>query len=178
MAAPAIQMRNITKRFGTTVANNSVDFDLKPGEIHALLGENGAGKTTLMNILYGLHRPDEGQIIVNSKPVVIHSPHDAIDLGMGMVHQHFMLVPTLTVAENCALGRGSLLKYFAPGPIEAKLREISQRYGLAIDPRAKVEELSVGVQQRVEIVRALARGAEVLILDEPTAVLTPQEARD
>ena len=177
--APALELRQITKRFGTLVANRSVDFELRRGEIHALLGENGAGKSTLMNVLYGLHQPDEGQILLNGEPVSIDSPRRAIGLGIGMVHQHFMLVPVMTVAENLVLGAeprsGLLLDYKGAA---ARVRELSQRFGLAVDPDALVEDLGVGAQQRVEILRALFRGAKVLVLDEPTAVLTPQEAFD
>jgi len=177
--APALELRQITKRFGTLVANRSVDFELRRGEIHALLGENGAGKSTLMNVLYGLHQPDEGQILLNGEPVSIDSPRRAIGLGIGMVHQHFMLVPVMTVAENLVLGAeprsGLLLDYKRAA---SSVRELSQRFGLAVDPDARVEDLGVGAQQRVEILRALFRGAKVLVLDEPTAVLTPQEAQD
>src|SRR6201991_1460316 len=176
---PALELRGITKRFGTLVANNSVDFELRRGEIHALLGENGAGKSTLMNVLYGLHQPDEGQILLNGEPVHIGSPRQAIHLGIGMVHQHFMLVPVMTVAENLVLGaepnKGLLLDYKGA---EASVRELSERFGLAVRPDARVEDLGVGSQQRVEILRALFRGAQVLVLDEPTAVLTAQEAQD
>jgi simple sugar transport system ATP-binding protein len=177
--APALELRRITKRFGTLVANRSVDFDVRRGEIHALLGENGAGKSTLMNVLYGLHQPDEGEIRLGGEPVRIDSPRRAIGLGIGMVHQHFMLVPVMTVAENLVLGaephKGLLLDYKAAS---ARVRELSERFGLAVDPDAKVEDLGVGAQQRVEILRALFRGAKVLVLDEPTAVLTAQEAQD
>jgi simple sugar transport system ATP-binding protein len=177
--APALELRRITKRFGTLVANRSVDFDVRRGEIHALLGENGAGKSTLMNVLYGLHQPDEGEIRLGGEPVRIDSPRRAIGLGIGMVHQHFMLVPVMTVAENLVLGaephKGLLLDYKVAS---ARVRELSERFGLAVDPDAKVEDLGVGAQQRVEILRALFRGAKVLVLDEPTAVLTAQEAQD
>ena len=161
------------------LANDHVDFDLRKGEIHALLGENGAGKTTLMNILYGLYHPDSGEILVDGKPAVIHSPKDSIGLGIGMVHQHFMLIPVFTVAENVMLGdetvRHGMLDRKTVG---AKLKELSHEYGLDVDPEALVGQLAVGVQQRVEIVKTLYREAHILILDEPTAVLTPQEADD
>src|SRR3954451_16829612 len=178
-ATPALELRHITKRFGTLVANHSVDFELRRGEIHALLGENGAGKSTLMNVLYGLLQPDEGEILLDGKPVSIDSPRRAIHLGIGMVHQHFMLVPVMTVAENLVLGaeptRGPLLDYKAA---ETRVRELSERFGLAVRPDALVQDLGVGAQQRVEILRALFRGAKILVLDEPTAVLTAQEAQD
>ena len=173
-----LELRGITKRFPGVVANDHVDFDLRAGEVHALLGENGAGKSTLMNILYGLYKPDEGEVVLKGKPVVFGSAKDAIDRGIGMVHQHFMLIPVMTVAENIVLEveprkAGVLLDY---DQAVERVREISTRYGLAVDPTAKVENISVGQQQRVEILKALYRGAEILILDEPTAVLTPQEA--
>ena len=177
--ALALELRGITKRFGALVANDAIDFELRRGEIHALLGENGAGKSTLMNILYGLHQPDEGEIRLDGEPVKVDSARRAIGLGIGMVHQHFMLVPVMTVAENLVLGtephRGPLLDYKAA---KARTRELSERFGLAVDPDAKVEDLGVGAQQRVEILRALFRGAKVLVLDEPTAVLTAQESQD
>src|ERR671916_1984834 len=177
--APALELRGITKRFGSLVANDAIDFELKRGEIHALLGENGAGKSTLMNVLYGLHEPDEGEILLDGAPVRIDSARRAIGLGIGMVHQHFMLVPVMTVAENLVLGTephsGPLLDYKAAA---ARTRELSERFGLAVRPDARVEDLGVGAQQRVEILRALFRGAKVLVLDEPTAVLTAQESQD
>jgi len=182
---PALQAIGITKCFPGVLANDHVDFALAQGEIHALLGENGAGKSTLMNILYGLYQPDEGQITVNGQPVKIVSPHDAIARGIGMVHQHFMLVPPLTVTENIMLGQESLvgatqalgsLAMLNRRAAADRIRTLSQQYGLAVDPDATVGDLPVGAQQRVEIIKALYRSAEILILDEPTAVLTPQEA--
>jgi len=177
---PALEVRNVTKAFPGVLANDHISFTLMPGEIHAFLGENGAGKTTLMNIIYGLYQPDEGQILVNGKPVTIRNPNDAIALGIGMVHQHFMLVPPLTVTENIILGneltRGAGL--LDRRNARKRILELSQRYGLAVDPDAHVHDISVGHQQRVEIIKALYRGADILILDEPTAVLTPQEAED
>lgn len=170
-------MRGITKRFPGVLANDRVDLTVQEGEIHALLGENGAGKTTLMNILYGLYQPDEGEIRLYGKPVEIRSSHDAIALGLGMVHQHFQLVPPFTVAENIVLGmpsrRGPLLE--DRRWIRRQITELSERYGILVDPDSYVWQLSVGEQQRVEILKALYRGANLLILDEPTAVLTPQE---
>ena len=173
-----IQMKGITKRFPGVLANDHVDLDLGSGEIHGLLGENGAGKTTLMNILFGLYAPDEGEILVGGRPVVIASPADAIALGIGMVHQHFRLVRPFTVTENIILG----LKE-RPGLVDLKaasrrVAEVAEQYAIRVDPLARVQELSVGEQQRVEILNSLYRGANVLILDEPTAVLTPQEAND
>jgi len=169
-------MRGITKRFPGVLASDHVDFDVKSGEVHALLGENGAGKSTLMKILYGLYHPDEGEILLNGKPVSISSPTDSINLGIGMIHQHFMLVQTLTVAENVALGlpssRGALTDLDV---VSERILELADIYGLKIDPSAYIWQLSVGQQQRVEIIKALYRGAALLILDEPTAVLTPQE---
>jgi ABC-type uncharacterized transport system ATPase subunit len=170
--------KDISKQFPGVLANDHVNFDLRKGEIHALLGENGAGKTTLMNILYGLYLPDSGEILVNGQPAVIHSPKDSIALGIGMVHQHFMLIPVFTVAENIMLG-DETVRYgmvLDQKTVANRVRELSQQYGFEIDPEALVEQLPVGVQQRVEIVKALYRNAQILILDEPTAVLTPQEA--
>jgi simple sugar transport system ATP-binding protein len=171
-----LEMRGITKRFPGVLASDNVDFDVQSGEVHALLGENGAGKSTLMKILYGLYHPDEGDILLNGKPVSISSPTDSINLGIGMIHQHFMLVPTLTVAENVALGlpssRGILTDL---DRVSKRIIELADIYGLRMDPEAYIWQLSVGQQQRVEIIKALYRGAALLILDEPTAVLTPQE---
>jgi general nucleoside transport system ATP-binding protein len=175
-----LEMRGITKRFPGIVANDDVSLDVRKGEVHALLGENGAGKSTLMNILYGLYKPDEGEIRLQGKPVVFTSAKDAIRAGIGMVHQHFMLIPVMTVAENIVLGiepvrDGILLDERAA---EERVRELSKQYGLAVDPTALIADITVGQQQRVEILKALYRGAEILILDEPTAVLTPQEATE
>ena len=171
-----VEMRGIVKRFPGVLANDHVDFDVRAGEIHALLGENGAGKSTLMKILYGMYQPDEGQIRVNGEAVHFTSPADAIRRGIGMIHQHFMLVPTLTVAENVALGlRSSREPLLDLDRVTARIVELAAGYGLHVDPGAQVWQLSVGEQQRVEILKALYRGAELLILDEPTAVLTPQE---
>jgi simple sugar transport system ATP-binding protein len=173
-----LELRGITKRFGDLVANDHIDITVEPGEVHALLGENGAGKSTLMNQLYGLLQPDEGEILVDGEPKVFRSPRDAIAAGIGMVHQHFMLIPVFTVAENIALGAEE-----TTGPLgwldrrrnRRDVLETSKKYGLPVDPDALVENLPVGAQQRVEIVKALTRDVDLLILDEPTAVLTPQE---
>ncbi|MEP3437337.1 MAG: ABC transporter ATP-binding protein [Hoeflea sp.] len=175
----AIELRNISKRFGSIRANRRISFGVESGSIHALVGENGAGKTTLMNVLFGLYQPDEGEILINGEPVVMATPRTAISCGIGMVHQHFKLVPSLTVAENIFLGmekiRNGLIDTRAQ---EAEVAELSQRFGLAVDPAKKVADLSVGAEQRVEILKVLARGAKTVILDEPTAVLTPQESRE
>jgi len=195
-----LELRGITKRFGSLVANDHIDMVVQPGEIRALLGENGAGKTTLMNVLYGLMQPDDGEILIDDQPVHIRSPKDAISAGIGMVHQHFMLVPVFTVAENVTLGAEPVsrlgvpqwavrrlhlppLSVPSPGLLDrrrarASVRELSQRFGLRVDPDAYVEDLPVGVQQRVEIIKALLRDASILVLDEPTAVLTPGETED
>jgi simple sugar transport system ATP-binding protein len=185
-----LELRGITKRFGSLLANDHIDLTVAAGEIRGLLGENGAGKTTLMNILYGLVQPDAGEILVNGKPVAIHSPRDAINARIGMVHQHFMLVPVFTVAENVALGVEQVrtlkigsLPAIPTGLLDRKrarrqVRELSERYGLQVNPDARIEDLPVGIQQRVEIIKALLRQASVLILDEPTAVLTPGETDD
>lgn len=173
-----LELRGITKRFPGVLANDHINLTLEEGEIHTLLGENGAGKTTLMNILYGLYQPDEGEIFVRGEGITIHSPSDAIAAGIGMVHQHFMLIPVFTVTENVMLGNETTY----PGGVlnrataAARLREISEMYKLEVDPDSYIKELSVGVQQRVEIIKLLYREADILIFDEPTAVLTPQEA--
>ena len=174
-----IEMLNIRKEFPGIVANDNITLQLKQGEIHALLGENGAGKSTLMNVLFGLYQPEKGEIKVKGKPVRITDPNIANDLGIGMVHQHFMLVDRFTVTENIILGKETTKS----GKIDIKkaekeVREISERYGLAVDPQAKISDISVGMQQRVEILKTLYRGAEILIFDEPTAVLTPQEIKE
>ena len=173
---PVLEVRNITKKFPGVVANEDVSIRLMPGEILALLGENGAGKSTLMNIVYGLYHPTSGEILVNGEPVVFHTPKDAIARGIGMVHQHFQLVPVMTVVENVMLGDESTkLGKLDRKLVAARITELSERYGLAVDPHAVIEDLPVGVRQRVEIIKALYRKADILILDEPTAVLTPQE---
>jgi ABC-type uncharacterized transport system ATPase subunit len=175
-----LELRGITKRYGALVANDGIDLDVAPGQIHALLGENGAGKSTLMNVLYGLTQPDEGEILADGKPVTLRSPKDAIAAGFGMVHQHFMLVPVFTVAENVTLGheRTGPLGLLDQRRMRREVRELSERYQLRVDPDARIEELPVGVQQRVEIIKALVREASVLILDEPTSVLTPGETEE
>src|SRR3954464_6410903 len=178
--APLLELRGITKRFPGVLANDDVNFDLRSGEVHALLGENGAGKSTLMNILYGLYTPDEGEILLHGKPIELGATRAAIEHGIGMVHQHFMLIPVMTVAENIVLATeprraGVLLDYDAASK---RVRELSERYGLLVEPTARIDRITVGQQQRVEILKALYRGAEILILDEPTAVLTPQEAQE
>ena len=178
--APSLEMRGVTKRYPGVLANDHIDLDVKPGEIHALLGENGAGKSTLMNILYGLAVPDEGEIRMNGEPVTIQSPTDAISRGISMVHQHFMLVPVLTVAENILLGEEPMANpvFLDRSAAHTRIRELGDRFGFEVDPDAKVGSLSVGWQQRVEILKALYRNARILVLDEPTAVLTPQETRE
>jgi simple sugar transport system ATP-binding protein len=175
---PVLELRGITKRFPGVLANDHIDLALNQGEIHALLGENGAGKTTLMNILYGLYQPDEGEIVVRGKPIKVYSPSDAIASGIGMVHQHFMLIPVFTVTENVMLGEETLR---AGGFLDRKaaagrILGISEQYNLAVNPESYIKDLPVGVQQRVEIIKLLYRNADILIFDEPTAVLTPQEA--
>lgn len=174
-----IEMCDIVKRFPGVLANDKVCFDVNAGEVHALLGENGAGKSTLMRQLFGLYRPDEGQILIDGKPMEFHSPADAIRCGIGMIHQHFMLVPTLTVTQNVALGLQSTREPLLDlNKVEKRVRQLSEEYGLKIDPDAYIWQLSVGEQQRVEIIKALYRNAGMIILDEPTAVLTPQEVND
>ena len=174
-----LEMRGIVKRFPGVLANAGVDFDIRAGEVHALLGENGAGKSTLMRQLYGLYRPDEGEIRIDGRPQAFHSPADAIRAGIGMIHQHFMLVPTLTVAENVALGlRSTRAPLMDLDRVCARIETLARAYGLKVDPRSFVWQLAVGEQQRVEILKALYRGASLIILDEPTAVLTPQEVED
>jgi ABC-type uncharacterized transport system ATPase subunit len=175
-----LELRGITKRFGPLVANDGISLSVAPGQVHALLGENGAGKSTLMNVLFGLIKPDEGAIYIDGKAASFHSPKDAIAAGIGMVHQHFMLVPVFTVAENVTLGieQASKTGLLDRGKTRRDVRELSHRYGLDVDPDALVEDLPVGIQQRVEIVKALVREAKVLILDEPTAVLTPAESEE
>src|ERR1700735_1728064 len=177
---PALELKGITKKFGSVVANDRVDFDVVPGEVHALLGENGAGKSTLMSVLYGLYKPDAGEILIDGHAVEISSPAAALDLGIGMRHQPFMMVPVMTVAENIVLGQepvktGGRLDLKAA---RARVRELSDRYGLTVDADATIEDVTVGTQQRVEILKALYRNARLLVLDEPTAVLTAQEGRE
>lgn len=176
----AVQMKGISKYFGSFCALDQVDLEVQKGTVHALLGENGAGKSTLMNVLYGLYQAEEGEILINGKPAQITSPNKAIELGIGMVHQHFMLVEPFTVAQNIILGSE---KTGALGTIDTKavrqeILELSEKYGLLVDPDEKIEDISVGMQQRVEILKALYRGVDILILDEPTAVLTPQEIHE
>src|SRR5206468_11518342 len=173
-------MRGITKEFPGIVANDHVSFELDRGEVHALLGENGAGKSTLMNVLYGLYKADAGEIVLRGKPVSFGSAKDAIEAGIGMVHQHFMLIPVMTVTENIVLGsepvrQGALLDY---STARERVQELATRFGFAIDPGARIQDITVGQEQRVEILKALYRRADILILDEPTAVLTPQEATE
>jgi ABC-type uncharacterized transport system ATPase subunit len=179
-SGPVLEMRGITKRYPGVLANDNVDLDIRRGEIHALLGENGAGKTTLMNILYGLATPDAGELLIDGQPVTITSPHDAISRGISMVHQHFMLVPVFSVSDNILLGEEPMA-----GPIfldqagaHRRIRELGARFGWEVDPTQRVGSLSVGWQQRIEILKALYRNAQILVLDEPTAVLTPQETNE
>ena len=180
VTAPALEMRGITKRYPGVVANDGIDLEIRPGEIHALLGENGAGKSTLMNILYGLATPDEGEILLDGAVATINGPSDAIDRGISMVHQHFMLVPVLSVADNILLGEETMANPIFLDRKESHRRivELGKRFGFEIDPEAKISSLSVGWQQRVEILKALYREARILVLDEPTAVLTPQETKE
>jgi simple sugar transport system ATP-binding protein len=175
-----VEMKNITKKFGDFTANHNIDLTIHKGEVHALLGENGAGKTTLMNTLYGLYRPTTGEIYIDGKKVSMDNPNVAIEHGIGMVHQHFMLVEPFTVTENIILGMEVTKTggYIDINAARKKVKELSDKYGLVVDPDAKIQDITVGMQQRVEILKALYRGADILILDEPTAVLTPQEIRD
>ncbi|MCL4458939.1 MAG: ABC transporter ATP-binding protein [Chloroflexi bacterium] len=175
-----VRMTGITEAFPGVLANDHIDFTVEAGEVHALLGENGAGKTTLMNILYGLYQPDEGEIYINGQRVVLHSPKDAINLGMGMVHQHFMLIPPFSVAENIVLALKSSREPFLDDSslVAKRISDLATKYCLSVDPEARIWQLSVGQQQRVEILKSLYRGARLLILDEPTAVLTPQEVKE
>ncbi|MFR9191148.1 MAG: ATP-binding cassette domain-containing protein, partial [Anaerotruncus massiliensis (ex Togo et al. 2019)] len=176
----AVQMKQICKYFGSFCALDHVDLNVRKGTIHALLGENGAGKSTLMNILYGFYRADEGEILLNGEPVEVKNPSVAIKHGIGMVHQHFMLVENFTVTQNIMLGAETTKGFDVLDleSVKAQIRELSERYGLYVDPDAKIQDVSVGMQQRVEILKALYRGVDILILDEPTAVLTPQEIEE
>ncbi|MFN8670993.1 MAG: ABC transporter ATP-binding protein [Candidatus Sericytochromatia bacterium] len=179
MSEYLIELKNIVKRFGKVVANNNINLAVKKGEVHAIVGENGAGKSTLMKILYGLYQPDEGQIFLNGKEVLKNSPKNAVKAGIGMVHQHFMLIPPMTVAENVILGMETTKGAFVDIDEAVKrIKKLSDDFNLNIDPTKKIEDLSVGENQRVEIIKVLYRGAEILILDEPTAVLTPKEVED
>ena len=172
----AIELKDITKRFGHVIANNDVNLKVESGTIHGIVGENGAGKSTLMNILFGLYKPDSGTIFLNEQSVEVNSPEKSIALGIGMVHQHFMLVPTFTVLENVMLGNeGSMFLKSGEESILNRLKGLSKNYGLDVDFEAVISDTPVGMQQRVEILKALNRGAKILILDEPTGVLTPQE---
>src|SRR5262245_15503734 len=174
--SPIVELRRISKRFPGVLACDQVDFDVYPGQIHTLLGENGAGKTTLMQILYGVYQPDMGEIWIDGRRMVIQSPREAIRAGIGMVFQHFTLIPSLTVAENIALAIPSTDVFLRRKPLIARVQELAMQYRLAIDPNSQVWQLSVGEQQRVEILKLLHRGDRLLILDEPTAVLTPRES--
>jgi len=179
MSKLAVRMQKITKKFSDVIANDEIDFELKKGEIHGLLGENGAGKTVFMSILYGLYQPDSGQLFINEQEVKIESPAVAISYGIGMVHQHFMLIPNLTVAENIMLGNEPTKAglFLDIQQLYQKIDETSKRYGISVEPDEKVEVLSVGEKQRVEIFKMLYHGADILILDEPTSVLVEQEAK-
>jgi general nucleoside transport system ATP-binding protein len=178
--APVLELRGITKQFPGVLANDHIDFDLRRGEVHALLGENGAGKSTLMSILYGLYTADSGEILMNGKPVTIASPKHAIELGIGMVHQHFMLIPVMTVTENIVLANEPVKAgvLFDEKAAENRVREVARTFNFAVNPHALIQNITVGQQQRVEIMKALYRNADIVILDEPTAVLTPQEAKE
>jgi ABC-type uncharacterized transport system ATPase subunit len=178
MAQTVIRMNGIAKRFPGVIANDRIDLEIQPGKIHALLGENGAGKTTLMNILSGRYRPDEGEILIGQKPVKFNSPRDALQFGIGMVHQHFMLISNLTVSENITLGLPHPRFFLHQAKVEKEVESLSKTYALSVDPKAIIEELSLGQQQRVEILKLLYRNVDVLILDEPTAVLTPSEIEE
>ncbi|MDJ0831621.1 MAG: ABC transporter ATP-binding protein [Desulfobacterales bacterium] len=178
MSHPILEMKGITKRFPNVVANDRVDLELYPGEVLALLGENGAGKSSLMNVVAGLYRADEGEIFIRGKRVEINSPRDSMNLGVGMVHQNFMLVDTMTVAENIILGLPDIPFRVDMEKVNERIRELSEKYNLQVDPESYIWQLSVGEQQRVEILKLIYRGAEILILDEPTAVLTPQESKE
>ena len=180
MSEYILEMKHITKRFASVVANEDVNLSIKKGEVHALLGENGAGKSTLMNCLYGMYDSYEGEIFFDGKPVKIQDPKQAIALGIGMVHQHFMLIPRLTVAENIVLGDETRRRgiFFDFKEAVRRVNEVSRTYGLSVDPQAKVGDVSLGMQQRIEILKTLYRGADIIILDEPTAVLTPQEIEE
>src|SRR3954464_5873749 len=175
---PALRLVGITKRFPGVLANDDVSLDVRQGEVLGLLGENGAGKSTLMNVVYGLYRADAGEMFVDGKQVDIRSPQQALQLGIGMVHQHFMLVPDMTVAENVAMAPSALPGLVRLGDVEREVGELCQRFGLDVDPRSTVQDLTVGARQRVEIIKLLYRGADLLILDEPTAALTPPEWRE
>ena len=175
MGEKILEMRNVTKRFGSLIANNKVNFDLEKGEVHALLGENGAGKTTLMNCLYGIYSQEEGEILLNGQPLHLSGPRDAIAHNIGMVHQHFMLVPPLTVLQNIVLGQECKITPMKLDQARKDVEELCRKYNFQLELDSKVADLSVGAQQRVELVKALYRGADILILDEPTAVLTPNE---
>src|SRR6266567_8201753 len=176
----AVEMRNICKAWPGVVANDHVNLTVRRGQIHALVGENGAGKSTLMNILYGLVHPDSGEILINGKTVHVGGPRDAIGLGIGMVHQHFMLIPVFSVGENIMLGREPVTgpDFYDHRHARRSIQQLTKRYGLALNPDARMGDLPVGLQQRAEIVKVLYRGANILILDEPTGVLTPQETKE